>query len=150
VGLVAAVAGSATGMILGRDLGKILRLGAVRLVTTNAKLGGVQLLGLDGSRIFGVFRERPVAGLAGHSLMHAFALHIQYIGMAALADLVPSVSNRERRDLRNGLAAIMSVLPETSRDEQAARDQKQREAYHEDSGKTEEVFRILKTFHSGK
>jgi len=97
-----------------------------------------------------MLRQGTMARLAGNVLVDAFALHLQDVSMATLANLVTGVGDRKRRDLADCVAAIVSVLSKTARDEQATRDQKQREPYHEDGGEPKEMFRILETFHSGK
>jgi len=70
--------------------------------------------------------ERPMTRFTSHALVDALALYIEDIGMAAFTDLVTSVGNRERCDLPDGVAPIVSVLPEAAGNQQAARDQKQR------------------------
>jgi len=59
-----------------------------------------------------MFGKRPVARLAVHMCVFALALHIQDIGMARLASLMTGELHRSSRDLANGIAAIVAVLPE--------------------------------------
>ncbi len=89
-------------------------------MTTGAQHGGVQLCRLDRGRIISVLGQRPMARFAGHSLMYAFAFHFQDVSVTALADLMAGIGNRSRCDLCDCIAAIMSVLPETARDKNAA------------------------------
>ena len=117
-------------------------------MTTDAEHGGVQLCWLDRGRIVGVLRKRPMARLAGNSLMHALAFHFEDVGMAALADLMAGIRNRPRCDLLDRIAAVVSVLPKTARDENAAQHQEQNAPHQEDQCQTEEVTCIFEGFHS--
>ncbi len=135
-------------MVGGDNLGEILRLGEVCLMTTDAEHGGVQLCRLDRGRIVGMLRQRPMARLAGNSLVHALAFHFQDVGVAAVADLMAGVRNRPRCDLLDRIAAVVSVLPKTARDENAAQHQKQNAPHQEDRCQPEEVTRIFEGFHS--
>src|SRR5208337_2249280 len=131
-------------------LRKILWLGNICFVATDAQLGGIQLLGLHRRWIVGMLGERPVARLACNSLVYAFALYVEDIGVAALANLVAGVGNRERSDLGDCLAAIMSVLSKTARDERGTQHDESDDTYQKDAGHPEEVPRIFESFHNGK
>src|SRR5208283_642080 len=150
VRLVAGIAGRSARVFLRHNLRKVLWLGDVRLVATDAQLGGIQLRGLHRRRIVGMLGERPVARLAGNSLVYAFALYVEDIGMAALADLVASVGNRQCRNLGDCLAAIMSVLSKTARDEGGTQHDESDDTHQKDGGHPEKVSRIFEIFHNGK
>ncbi len=89
--MVAGVTRRAARVFGGDDLGEILRFGNVRLMTANTKHGGVQLCWLDRSRIIGMLGKSSMASLAGYSLMHTFAFHLEDVSMTALADLMAGI-----------------------------------------------------------
>ncbi len=135
-------------MFLRHNLRKGLRLGDVLLMAANAQLGGIQFLRLDSRGIVGMRGERAVTRFTGNGFVHAFALHVEDLGVATLADLVSCIRNRTRRYFGDRVAPIMSVLPKTLWHQQTARDQKQHEPDQEDGCQAEEVFRIFEFLHS--
>jgi hypothetical protein len=137
-------------MVFRRNLRKILRLGNVGLVTTDAELGSIQFCGLDRRRIVSMLGQRPMARFAGHAFVDAFALDLEHICVTALADLVSGIGNRECRNLSHRISPIVSVLSKTARDEETAHNQEQHKTRHENGCQAEEVFRIFEALHRGK
>src|SRR5271157_2387822 len=119
-------------------------------MAANTQLGNIQLRRLDRRGIVSVLCQRPMARLAGNSFVHAFALYVEDIGMAALADLMSRVGNRERCDLGDCLASIVSVLPKATRDEEVPQHQEGNNTHQEDGCQPEEVSRIFEPCHNGK
>jgi hypothetical protein len=132
----------------GVHLRKVFRLGEALLMATNAKDGGVQLDWCHRSRIVGVGRERPVAGLAGYAFVHALALHIQHVGMTAFADLMPGIANWQSCDLSYGIGAVMTVAPKAARYQKTSQCQERNQPNQENCCHAKQVSRILEDLHA--
>ena len=91
--------------------------------------------------------KSSMASLAGYSLMHAFAFHLEDVSMTALANLMAGIRGRPRRNLGDRVAAIMSVFPEASRDKKAAHHQEQNDSREKDRCQTEKMTRVFEGFH---
>ncbi len=95
-----------------------------------------------------MLRQRPMASLAGYSLMYALALYFEDVGVTALANLMACIRSRPRCNLTDRVAPVMPVFPKALRDENAAHHQEQNATHQEDRCQTEEVTRIFEGFHS--
>jgi len=137
-------------MVFRGNLRKTLGLGEICLVAANAELGSIQLSRLDRGWVFGMLGQRPVARFAGYSLVHAFAFHIENVGVAALANLMSGISNRKCCNLGDGLAAIVAVLTKAAWHKESAYHQKQDKPDHEDGRQPEEMLRIFEILHRDK
>jgi len=78
-----------------------------------------------------MFRQWRMTGLARYSLVNAFARYLEDLGVATLANLMAGVGNRERRNLADGVTAIVPVLTETAWNEESTRNQEQGHADQE-------------------
>ena len=146
--LVARIAGGPAGVIGWVHLGKLAWLGDVGCVATDAKHRRIQLLRLDRRGIVGVFCLRSMARLAGNSLVHALALHVQDFSMATLAHLVSGIGDGQGRDLGDRVSPVVPVAAETAGNEDAAQHYKRHEADQKDGRQPEEVTCIFEGFHS--
>ena len=140
---MAGVAGETTGVIGSDDLGESFGLGAVGFVAAGAEDRGVELGGLDGGRVVGVFGLGSVAGFAGDHNVLAQLLLIDNVGVAGFADFVAGVSDGAGSGFRDGVAAVVSVLAETVGNNGGAQQNERdyRDRHH--SGKTDQVFRVF-------
>jgi len=120
-----ALAELAAGMSLGINLREALRLGDIFGMAANAKVCDVELFRSETAGVVPVFVERPVAGLAVDLSVDTVSFAVGYIGVTALAGLVTRVGDRMPRDLRQGVAAVVTVLAKTLREESAAQDDKE-------------------------
>ena len=107
-------------MIRGGNLGEGFGLGAIGLVAARTDHGGVEFGGLHGGGIVGVLGLGSVAGFTGDDDMLALLFLIDHVGMAGLADIVAGEGCWPGRDLRDGGAAIVSVLAKTVGDDEGA------------------------------
>ena len=94
-----------------------------------------------------MFGQRAVAGLAVHMRVLALALHIQDIGMARLASLMTGELHGSSRDLANGIATIVTVLPEALWNNVTSDYEKDHESENEESRESEEMPGILESAH---
>src|SRR5271166_4349390 len=94
-----------------------------------------------------VLGQRAVTGLARHPRMDALALHLEYVGVAALAGPVASEDHGPVGNLGDGRAAVMTVLSEAARNKKAARQEEQCDPHHKDRRHPKEMSCILKTRH---
>ena len=115
----------AAGMSLGVNLREALRLGDIFGMAANAKLCDVELFRSETGGMVPVFVERPVAGLAVDLSVDTVSFGVGYIGVTALAGLVTRVGDRMPRDLRQGVAPVVTVLAKTLREESTAQDDKE-------------------------
>ena len=145
---MAGVAKLPPGVFLSVYLRKALGLGNIFGVTTNAKMGDVRLLRGQACGVIGVLGERPVAGFTVDVGVNAFGFGVGDIGMAAFAGLVAGVSKGTRRDLADGVTTVVTIAPETFRNEGAAKDQEEDQTQDENTGHTEQVGDVLKLNHS--
>ena len=88
VRLVAGVAGEASGVIRGGDLGEGLGLGAVGFVATGADDGGVELRRFHGGWVVGMFGLGAVAGFAGDNDVPTLFFLIDYVGVTGLTGVM--------------------------------------------------------------
>lgn len=129
-------------------LGKALRLGEVFLMATSAKDFCIQFRRCDLGRIVCVRRQRTVTGLAPYPFVYPLALHLQYIGMTAFADLMPGIVNRQGRDLSYGVSAIMTVAPKTAGYQQTVQYQERDEPNQKNCCYAKQMSRILEDLHA--
>jgi hypothetical protein len=92
---------------------------------------------------------RPMTRLAGNSLVHAFALHLDNIAMARLAGLVSGIGNRQDRNLCDRFAAIMPILPKTGGDKDATQYQENKNPSQEYGCHAEEMSCVFEGLHVG-
>ncbi len=144
MGLMARVTGDSTRMIGCHDLWKRVRLGAIGLVATGTYHSRIKLGGSNRCRILGVVGKCSMASLTrNHGVLTQLFL-VYDLGVATLADLVSSKSNRTSRDLGDGICAIVAVLPEAAGDHSGAnKDESHRRNGH-DQRQTNEMFYVLK------
>jgi hypothetical protein len=121
---VTGIAGDPTGVICGGNLRKALRFGAVGFMTTRTNDRRIEFWGLYRCRVVGVLRQGSVARLAGDDHMLALFLLIDDLSVAGLARFVARKRNRPGRNLGNGVASIVAVLPETARNNCGAKKDK--------------------------
>ena len=140
---MAGVAGKSAGVIGSHDLGEILWLGRVRFVAPCAHHCCVQLRGRNRCGIVGMLCQSSVASLARHHDVLALFLQICNVSVANLAGFVASESHGPSGDLRNGRAAVMSVLSKAAGDDGGAQDNERHQRNDHYGGETDEVFRIL-------
>ena len=144
MGLVAGVAGNASGVICGCDLRKGFGLGAVGFVAAGADDGGVELGRFDGGGIVGMPGLSSVAGFAGNDDVLALLLLFHDVGVAGLAHVVAGMGDGAGRGFGDGGAAIMSVLAEAARDNRATQKKECHQSDGHNGGEADEVFDVLK------
>ena len=130
-------------MIGGDDLGEGFGFGAVGLVTAGAGDGGVELGGLHGGRIVGVLALGSMAGFAGDDDVLAELFLIDHVGVTCLADIVAGEGRGAGSDLRDGGAAIVSILAETVGNDNGAQANERDQGDGHDDRKPDEMFDVL-------
>jgi len=140
---MAGIAGEPAGVVYRGNLREGSRFGDVCLVTAGAKHGGVQFCWLERSGVFRMLGERPMTGLARHSLVFTLCFRFQNVGMAALASLVAAKGNRATCDFGDGISAVVSVLSEGARNQHAAQHEEDDEPHQKDCCQPEEVTCIF-------
>ena len=143
MGLVAGVAGNASGVIGGCNLGEGFGLGAVGLVAAGAYDGGVELRRFHGGGIVGVPGLGSVAGFARDDDMLAQLFLSDDIGVTSFADIVARKGHGAGGGLCDGCAAIVSVLAEAFGDDKGAQDDKGNQGDGDDDREPDEMFNIL-------
>jgi hypothetical protein len=139
---MAQIANQSGGMFLGIYLREPLRLGRTSFMTLGAKHGRIRLGRYDGE-VLGVLGLRAMASLAGDSGMFAFGLLREDIDVTGFAGLVPGVDNGQRRNLRNGVAAVMPIFPKAVRDEEDSKAEKRQSARYKQGCDAEQMFGVL-------
>ncbi len=142
------VAGCPAGVFSRIYLGKVLRLGEVFLMATSAKDSRIQLRRRHRRRIVGMRCQRAVTGLACYPLVYALALYIQYVGVTALANLMPGIVNRQGCDLSYGVSAVMTVAPKAARYQQTAQYHERDEPNQKNRRHAKKMPRILEDLHA--
>jgi len=143
VRLVARVAGQASGMIGGSDLGEGSGLGAIGFVATGAEDGCVELGRRHGRGIVGVTRLGSVAGFAGDDDVPALFLLIDYVGVAGFAGVVSGEGDWPGGDLGDGGAPVVTVLAKTARHHCGAQDDERHQRDQHYDGEPDEMFDVL-------
>jgi hypothetical protein len=143
VGLVASVAGDASGVICGCDLRKGFGLGAVGFVAAGAD-DGVELRWFHGGGIVSMLGLGSVAGFAGDDDVFALLLLFHHVGMAGLAHVVAGMGYGTGGGFGDGGAAIVSVLAEGARDDGGAQEKECHQSDRHNGGEADEVFDVLK------
>jgi hypothetical protein len=143
VGLVASVAGDASGVICGCDLRESFGLGAVGFVAAGADDGGVELGRLDGGGIVSMLGLGSVASFAGDDDMLALLLLFHNVRMAGLAHIVAGMGYGAGCGFGDGSAAIVSVLAEAARNDGGAQEKESHQSDRHDYGEADEVFDVL-------
>ena len=128
VGLMALVAGHASGMLGGDHLGKVSWLGRVFFVATPAEVGDVGQLRNVCRGIVGVLRQGPMTGLARYVSVFARCPCFGFVIMAENTGVLPGVCDGVLPDQRKGTRAVVAVLPKSFGDNRAAYHQKHRQA----------------------
>ena len=134
-------------MFRGDDLGKAFGLGAVRLMTTDAENGGIELWRLDRSRIRGVFCQSTVAGFAVHACVFSLVLHGDDIRVAGLAGLPSGKQNRLGGNFRDGISAIVAIFAKASGYQGRPQEDKGENRDREDDCDTQQMLDILEPVH---
>ena len=135
-------ANQSAGMLLGIHLGKPLRFGRTSFMTLRAKHGRIGPGRHDGE-VLGVLGLRAVASLTADAGVLAFGLLLEDIDVTGFAGLVPGVDDGQRRNLRNGVAAVMPVLPKTVRDEEGSQAEEHQCARPKQDCDAEQMFSVL-------
>ena len=130
--LVAIVAGRAAGMFGGDYLREVFGLGGVLLVAAAAEVGDSRQFGDVRGRIFGVLRQRPVAGFAGHVRVLAGGAGFAFVVVAHQAGVLPSIGEGVLADEVERAGAIVAVLPEGLGDNRTANYQEERHGSQQD------------------
>ena len=107
------IANHSAGMLLRIHLREPLRFGGAGFMALRAQHGRVRQSRHDGDRVLCMLGLRAMASLASDSGMFALGLHLQDIGVAGFAGLVPGVDDGQRRNFRDGVAAVMSDIPQS-------------------------------------
>jgi len=110
---MAGIARASLRVIRSHHLRKCLRLRAVRLVTTAAYDGCIELGWFDRCCIVSMLRLRPMTGLTGNNNVSAQFLLLCDVCVATFADLMPGMSNGLRCNLSNRSAPVVSLLSKT-------------------------------------
>jgi hypothetical protein len=118
------------------------RLRARCFMTLGAQRRRVGLNGRD-RQIACMLALRTVASLAIHARVFSFGLFIRDIGVAGFAGLVAGVYNRQCRNLRDRVAAVVAVLPEAPRNEYSPHSEKSEQADHKHNRDPNEMFRVF-------
>ena len=112
-------------------------------MTAHAEHSGVELLRLHRSGIVCVFGQRPVTTLTGDVCVLALILDLQHVRVAGLTGTVSGVGDRPGFDFTEGIAAVVTVLPETARHQRIAQEHEDDQTRNKEKGHPQQVFRIL-------
>ena len=145
--LVAGVASHSAGVVGGNYLRKVLWLGGVGLVTADAQHRGVDFRGLKRGGVVGMLGQWSVTGLARDMRVHALALHVEHIGVAAFTSLMAGEHHRFRGDVGNSRGPVVAVLSKGLGNKDPAQDQEQGDPHSEDRRHPKKVPCILKVCH---
>ncbi len=145
--LVTCVAFDIAHVVLGYNLGESRRLCTVGLVAPRAQRQGLGKLRNDISRVADMLPQRSVAGFAVDSSVLAGFLQLHDIGVTVFAGLMACVSGLASGNLLQGIAAIMTVLPETLGNEVRPKDEKDDNANSEYGCEPEKMLDVLKFTH---
>lgn len=126
---------------------KVSRLGRVGFVATDAEYRRIELLGSYRCRIIGMLGQGAMARLTIHVGVLAVLFLFENVRVTTLAGLMTGVIDRPGSDFRQGIAAIVSVLPETLGDEETSDNQEQDQAGQKDTCHPEQMPRILEDIH---
>ncbi len=96
-----------------------------------------------------MLRLGAVAGLACDSSVFALGLFLEDIHVAGFTGLVTGVDDGQRRNLRNGVAAVMPIFPKTVRDEVGPKAQERQYARPKQSCDAEQMFEVLHDRYKG-
>ena len=139
------VAHQPSGVLSRNHLRKRFRLRGAGGVTLRAENRRIRLHRHQRSRIVGVFGQRAVARLAVHSGVFALSLGLSDFTVAQLASLMAGVSDGERGNFGDRIAAIMPVLAEAARQRKGANRQEEQCSYDEYAREAEQMFGVLHT-----
>ena len=101
-------------------LRKCLGLGGVRFVAADAEGGCVQLGRLNRAGILDVVGQRSVASFTVDVSVPPVLLFLEDIGVAGFASLVAGKMGCPGSNFSDSFAAVVAVLSETARDQEAA------------------------------
>jgi len=121
--------------------------GGVLLVAAGAEDGGVELGGGYGGGIIGMGGQGAMAGLAVHMRVLAVLLLFEDVGMAGLAGLMASESDRPGGDIGDGFATIVPILSEALRNQEPADDEEEHHTRDEYPGQAKEMSGIFEDVH---
>ena len=105
---------------------------------------GVELGRHDGGGIVSMLGLSSVAGFAWNDDVFALFFLFHDVGVAGLAHVVAGMSDGTCRGFCDGGAAIMSVLPETARDDRATQKKECHQSDGHNGSEADEVFDVLK------
>lgn len=147
--LVAGVAGQpGFVVVLGGNLRKAFRAGAVHFVAADAQHLRIEFCGLDRAGVIRVLCKRAMTRFAVHAPVAAFILHIKNVGMTRFARLMTSEGNRQGSDLGHSVAAIMAELAEALGNKNCSRSKNKCETNGEEPEEPEQVPGVLELAHA--
>jgi hypothetical protein len=147
VGVVTGFAGQAVGVRGWIYLREGFWLGGAGGMAAGAEYGGIEFRRDDAGGIGGMFGEWPVAGFAIDASMFAFALGVLNIGVAIDAGLVACEGDGMGGYFADGRGAVVAILAEGLRNDEAPHDEENEEGDYEESGKAEEMSCIFEEIH---
>ena len=100
-------------------------------------------LGRNDGEVHGVLGLRAMASLASDAGMFARSLLPGDIDVAGFAGLVPGMDDRQRRNLRNRIAAVMPIFAKAVRDEVGSQAKERQHARSKQSCDAQEVSSVL-------
>ncbi len=130
-------------MLLRIHLREPLRFGGIGLVTLCAEHGRVRLERHDRGRVLCMPGLRAMASFASDSSMLPRGFKLKDIGVAGFAGFVPGVGDRQGCNLCNGVAPVMSVLPEAVRHEKGSKTKERQDPNHKHGCDAEQMFGVL-------
>jgi len=92
--------------------------------------------------------ERSVAGFAGHTLVRALALYVLDIAMTAFTDLMARIVDRQRRDLRYSVSAVVPVASEAARHEEGSERQESDQSNQKNRRQAKQMPCMLEHLHA--
>ena len=112
-------------------------------MAANAQYSHVHFGRLESCRIVGMLGQWPVARLARDMRVHAFALHLEDFGVAALASPMTGKHDRLCGNFGQGGTPVVPVLAESLGHEDASHHQEQNDTSSKDRCHSPEMPGIL-------
>ena len=140
---MAGIAGNASGVISGDDLGECFRLGAVCLMATRTDYCRIRKLRLHGYGIVGMPGLRTVTGFAGNVSVTPEFLLIDNVGVAPFADLVAREGGGAGGDLSDGVAAVVTELAKALGNHCRTQDNEKHQHQEHHDSETDQMFDVL-------
>ena len=133
-------------MIFGIHLREPFRFGGTGFMTLRAQYGRVRQGRHQGDWVLSVLGLGAMASLTRDPGMFALGLHLEDIAVAGLTGFVPGVDDGQSRDLRNGVAPVVSIFPKAARDEKGSNAEERHHTRHKQGGDAKQMFSV---FHYG-